>query len=51
MACKILKSPAEAPHFRWREARGSTMEAVARYPVAQRTLDLKTESAYFRVRL
>lgn len=32
------------------------MEAVApteaaRYPVAQRTLDLKTESAYFRVRL
>jgi len=27
------------------------MEAAVRYPVAQRTLDLKTESAYFRVRL
>jgi len=27
------------------------MEAAVRYHVPQRTLDLKTESAYFRVRL
>ena len=46
----------EEPHCSRRRGRRSTMGAVVpdgrdRFPVSQRTLDLKTESAYFRVRL